>query len=117
MLGCPEVVCTNELAVAHPAIFPFHATEIVEAEWNDGLKVIHIAQNLIQHYPNRVAKWAREWGTPLVELFSDLAQQLDLDHVPKQLWKKHEREVFKEYCSTHMHTHTTLPSAAVGALP
>lgn len=74
MLDCPEVVCRNELATTRPDLFPFHSTEIPEELWNHRLRMVKIAQHLIQRHAPDLEALSRQPDTSLVSGFDQLAR-------------------------------------------
>jgi hypothetical protein len=93
LLDCPEVVCQNSLASTCPELFPFHSTEISETEWTTRLRMVRVAQVLIQQYPFDFLELCSA-GQLLEPGISRLAATwTSVDAVPKQMWRHHVTEL------------------------
>ncbi len=72
LLEVPEVVCQNDLAKLNPELYPFHSTEATEVQWIQRLRMIRLAQRMIQIYPDDFASLAKDVKNNVSAVFSDL---------------------------------------------
>lgn len=108
LLDCPEVVCSNPLASQHASAFPFHATEVSEKEWVHRLRMIHLAQNVIQHHPEIVREITEHRSVSASAFFDRLTAELPpLDELDKREWKRYQRVQFLARYSSILSTPST----------
>jgi len=81
---CPTVVKTNRFAQLCPSAFPFHSTENQdEADWRYGLRLVRLAQRLIQAFPDYFRELAKQPDNAIVRSLDRLVRgtpdQTDLE--------------------------------------
>lgn len=83
-LDCPEVVRVNRFARKMAGAFPFHATEVEdEAVWIERLRLVWLAQRLIQAHPDDFREFALQDDYRIVGGLMKLVRNADWEDILK----------------------------------